>query len=424
MNQHLMEHIPRVKEFFLGRQPILCNKEQLFGYELLFRRAAAGAANVVDDLEATASVISHASELGIANVIGNAFGFFNVDAAVLMADVVDFLPADRVVLEILETVEIDQPLLDRIDLLVKRGYRFALDDVVASDADNLKQLLPLIDIIKIDITDMQEADLCVLYQELRKTGKLLLAEKVETIQQFELCKRLGFDYFQGYYFAKPVVLSGKKLAPSQMTIIQLLATILRDADSAELEALIKQDISIGLNLLRLVNSPGVGAAQRIDSLGQALTVLGRRQLQRWLQIVLYAEPSRGNDFRSPLLQMATTRGKLLELIAEKLEPGNRAVADTAFTVGIMSLMDTLFAQPMQDILRQMVVIDEVSDALLRRRGFYGELLKLAEYIERIDEAGSLLAPTVNKLHLSTEDLYSLQLEAFEWSDGVAGGGNN
>ncbi|CAL62271.1 Conserved hypothetical protein; putative EAL domain [Herminiimonas arsenicoxydans] len=419
LNQYLPdEQQARVKEFFLARQPILNSEQNLVAYELLFRRALSGPANVVDDLAATASVIAHASELGIVNVIGASLGFFNVDAAVLMRDFVNFLPCEKVVLEILETVEVTPELVARVAELSAQGFTFALDDVI-SHTEALQKLLPLVKIIKIDITGMTKAEIAKLVDYFRRDDKLLLAEKVETIEQFQDCMDLGFHYFQGYYFARPVILSGKKLAPSQLAVMQLMALIMADADTADIEAIIKKDASLVLTLLRLTNTPGLGVTRRIDSLSQALTVLGRRQLQRWLQIILYAEHHKGSQFNSPLLQLATTRGKLLELITEKLRPGQRAMADTAFTVGIMSLMDTLFGQSMQQILEQVAVVDDVSSALLARRGFYGDLLKLAEYIEQIEKTGALLVPTLQKLQLSIEDLYALQLAAFEWSNIVS-----
>ncbi len=419
LNQYLPdEQQARVKEFFLARQPILNSDQNLVAYELLFRRALSGPANVIDDLAATASVIAHASELGIANVIGTSLGFFNVDAAVLMRDFVNFLPCEKVVLEILETVEVTPELVARVAELSAQGFTFALDDVI-SHTEALQKLLPLVKIIKIDITGMSKTEIAKLADYFRQDDKLLLAEKVETIEQFQDCMELGFHYFQGYYFARPVILSGKKLAPSQLAIMQLMTLIMADADTAEIEASIKKDASLVLTLLRLTNTPGMGVTRRIDSLSQALTVLGRRQLQRWLQISLYAEHHKGSHFNSPLLQLATTRGKLLELITEKLRPGERAMADTAFTVGIMSLMDTLFGRSMQQILEQVAVVDEVSNALLSRRGFYGDLLKLAEYIEQIEKSGTLLIPTLQKLQLSIEDLYALQLTAFEWSNMVS-----
>ena len=404
-------------EFFLARQPILDRNQELVAYELLFRNARVDSARFTSDLSATASVISHVSQLGLDRVIGDSLGYLNVDAEVLMSDIFQFLPREKLILEIVETMKVTPEILVRIGELVQSGFRFALDDVTGNSED-VQKLLPLIEVIKIDLKDMPVSTLSKLIPHFKQFNKKLLAEKVETLEQFKLCLDLGFDYFQGYYFAKPIILSGKKLSPSQMTITNLMALITSDADSAKIEQTIKQDISVGLNLLRLVNSAGIGAQRRINSLSHALIVLGRTQLQRWLQIMLYAEPSKGNYGVTPLLMLATTRGKLLELMAKKMKPDQHGMADTAFTVGIMSLMDTLFRMPMAEILEQIAVTDEVSDALLSRKGSYGHMLKLVEYLERIEDAGSLLLPTLDKLQLSTEDLYDMEVTAFGWSNEV------
>ena len=408
----------RAKEFFLARQPILDREQSLVAYELLFRDAASGPAEVGDDLAATAAVIAHASELGMENVIGESLGFVNADATVLMSDFVNFLPADQVVLEVLETVKVTPQLVQRVAELVEAGFVFALDDVVA-DSEHVQKLLPLVKIIKIDVMGMAPETLFRLATRFSQAGKTLLAEKVETQEQFQHCLELGFHYFQGYYFARPGILSGKKLLPSQLTIMQLMSLIMTDAETRAIETCIKQDVSLGLTLLRLVNTPAFGLSQRIDSLGQALVLLGRRQLQRWLQILLYADPGRARTFTSPLLALAATRGKLLELIAENIHPGERGVADTAFTVGIMSLMDALFGSSMDKILQQISVAEAVSAALLDRSGLYGDMLKLAEYIERIEDARPLLLPTLHKLGLSIEQLYQLEVAAFEWSNSIS-----
>ncbi len=404
-------------EFFLARQPILDRNQELVAYEFLFRNARVDSARFTSDLSATASVISHVSQLGLDRVIGDSLGYLNVDAEVLMSDIFQFLPREKLILEIVETMKVTPEILVRIGELVQSGFRFALDDVTGNSED-VQKLLPLIEVIKIDLKDMPVSTLSKLIPHFKQFNKKLLAEKVETLEQFKLCLDLGFDYFQGYYFAKPIILSGKKLSPSQMTITNLMALITSDADSAKIEQTIKQDISVGLNLLRLVNSAGIGAQRRINSLSHALIVLGRTQLQRWLQIMLYAEPSKGNYGVTPLLMLATTRGKLLELMAKKMKPDQHGMADTAFTVGIMSLMDTLFRMPMAEILEQIAVTDEVSDALLSRKGSYGHMLKLVEYLERIEDAGSLLLPTLDKLQLSTEDLYDMEVTAFGWSNEV------
>lgn len=411
-------HLSRAKEFFLARQPILGRDQLLVAYELLFRNAAIGPASVTDDRAATAAVIAHASELGLENVIGAALGYVNIDSAVLMSDFVQFLPHDKVVLELLETVEATDEVIARITELADAGYKFALDDVI-NDSPDIQKLLPMASIIKIEITGMGLDELSRLSMKFKAAGKKLLAEKVETLEEFKSCLDLGFDYFQGYYFAKPLILSGRKLSPSQFAIVRLINLIMADADNAEIEREIKHDASLGLNLLRLVNTAANMSSHRIDSLGQALMVLGRRQLQRWLQILLYAEPGKANGFMSPLLVLAGTRGKLLELMARKLKPGNNAVADIGFTVGIMSLMDTLFGASMDKILEQISVAADVRDALLNRVGFYGEILQLAEYIENIEEYGAPLTAALENLQLTSEDMNAMQLAAFEWSESIS-----
>ncbi len=248
--------------------------------------------------------------------------------------------------------------------------------------------------------------------QFKLAGKKLLAEKVESYNEFKICLDLGFDYFQGYYFAKPSVLTGKKLAPSHISVVQLMNLIVNEADNVEIEKTIKHNVALGLNLLRLANTPAMGIRHRIDSLNQALMVLGRDQLRRWLQIMLYADSGNSNIKMTPLLLLATTRGKMLELMAQKIHPGDRKMAETAFTVGIMSLMDTLFSMPMKIILEQIAVVDAVSDALLLRKGFYGDLLVLAEYLERIEESQPLLMPMLKKLELSNDDLYDAEMASF------------
>ena len=407
----------RVREFYLGRQPILDRSQGLFGYELLFRNAPVGPAHVTNDLSATASVIAHAAQLGMEKTIGDALGFVNVDADAILSDIFPFLPREKVVLEMMNTVQATPQVLHRMQELAGHGFTFALDDVTGDTAD-LAAMLPMVAYVKMDMRNTPLSTLSRLAPRLRQDGKQLIAEKVETRDEFKHCLDLGFDYFQGYYFARPVIMSGKKLSPSQLAVMELMTLVTSDADNHEIERAIKRDVSLALNLLRLVNTPAVGARQRIDSLSQAVTILGRRQLQRWLQIMLYAEPSKRGHSMTPLLMLATTRGRLLELLAGKLRPNHRAAADIAFTVGIMSLMDTLFGIPMTEILTQIPVSEEVSEALLHRGGFYGDLLRLAECIERIEDMDGYIVPTLRELAVSTDELVELEMAAFEWSDNV------
>ena len=401
--------MPYANQFFLARQPILNRSQRLVAYELLYRNAEVHEARVTDGTHATASVIAHASELGMEQVVGDQLAFVNVDTTGLMSDFIHFLPNDKVILEVLESVEPTPEVLKRVQELKQAGYKFALDDV-AGENDAVTALRPLMDVIKVDIKQIERSRLPALARNLRTPNQKLLAEKVETVEEFRECMDLGFEYFQGYYFARPVILSGKKIAPSQLSIMHLLDLLNRDADQREVERSVKHDPLISLNLLRLVNTPAVGARFRINSVGHALIVLGRRQLQRWLQILLYVK---GAEFDSPLLQMATTRGKTMELVMGQVRPAEKVAADIGFTVGIMSLMDALFSVRMGEILDCVNVLDEVRDALLHREGDYGDVLRLIELIERAQE-GQELTGILHKLDLAPSALYALQREAFEW----------
>ncbi len=403
--------------FFMTRRPVLDRRQELEAYELLFCSAAGdhtGAA--ANEADGAPSVIADVIRHGISRVIGDVPGFLHVNAAALMSDIFDFLPPQSVVPVIAAGVEPSPEMLERIAQLVRIGFRFALD--VDKQERTLHAFLPLVDILKVDTSGKIAAELAMICGRLHPHRKTVMAENVHTAQQFQLCSDAGFDIFQGYYFARQEVAHARKLKASQAAIIRLITLLASDADTVDIEDGIKHEPTLGLNLLRLVNTPAV-SAHRIDSLHQALMVLGRNQLQRWLQIMLYAPGGPQGNRMTPLLTLAMTRGRLIELAAQKLRPGNRGIADTAFTVGIMSLMDSLFGMPMEEILMQMPVTKEVGDALLYRRGYFGDLLVLAEQTEWADKAATSLLYGIESLRLSHHDLYALQLAAFEWSDQVA-----
>ena len=398
-------------DFFLARQPILGRDQHLVAFELLFRAAGEDDdAKLTDNAAATAAVISHASQLGMEHVVGEQLAYVNVDEVVLMSDFVRFLPPHKVILEILETVKPTRQLLARIVELKKLGFKFAVDDVVEHSPE-LDRLVALVDVIKVDVKGVLPGELAGLVASLKRTGKKLLAEKVETVDEFRRCMDLGFEYFQGYYFARPVILSGKRITPSEMAVLRLLELVSSNADSQAIETAVKRDALISLNLLRLVNSRAAPGPQ-IESLSQALSQLGRRQLQRWLQILLYTTAG-GVELASPLLQLATTRGKLLELMTLVVRPNDAAAADRAFTVGIMSLADALFSIPMCDILDNVEVADDVRAALLGREGQFGTMLRIAELLEAADGSRKLTS-ALRKLGLTVAQIREIELEAFDW----------
>ena len=267
-------------QLFLGRQPILDHEQQVVAYELLFRNGSRNFAEITDGFQATATVIANAfSELGVEAALGNCRGFINVDEAFLFSDMLELLPRHAVVLEILETVQPTPAVIERCIALKAAGFTLALDDVIQLEPE-FAELLALVEIIKVDIQPLTRVQLMQLVMKLKPLGKQLLAEKVDSREQMEQCRKLGFTLFQGYYFAKPTIIAGKKLDHSQLSLMKLMGLLLSDADSTELETALKPEPGLTVNLLRMTNSVGAGSTEKITSLRHAITVLGRRQLQR------------------------------------------------------------------------------------------------------------------------------------------------
>ena len=385
-------------------------------YELLFRSGETNAAQIADNRVATASVINYAfSDLGIASVLGDCRGYINFDADLLMSEIVELLPPERTVIELLESVKITPRVIERCRELRARGFSFALDDVVQLDASH-SSLLPLIDVVKIDVLAAPPENLPQLVAKARSASQAkLLAEKVDTRHQADRCRELGFELFQGYFFARPVVMQGRRTDPSRQLLLRLLEQSLDDSNAAAIEETFKQAPELSYKLMRLVNSVGTGLRSPIQSLSHAVVILGRRQLQRWIQVLLFTHQSSGG-FQSPLLQMAAARGKLMELLAEQSSPDQR-LHDRAFMTGILSLLDALLAMPMTEVIEQLSLPDDVRAALLRRTGLLGRLLRVVEALERTDDAevSSLLA---DGDPCSTAELPKLQIAALSWSNQV------
>lgn len=401
-------------EIFLGRQPILDIDQRTVAYELLFRSGHTTMSGVTDDHQATSTVIINTiSHIGVDSVLDIHSGFINVSRSLLMSDTIELLPRERMVLELLETVEIDGEVVERCRQLKERGYRLALDDFEYSPAYDA--LFPLVEIIKFDVMLSSKSSITHTLQRLKLWPHLkMLAEKVETAEEFEHFKTLGFHYYQGYFFAKPSVLSAKKSNPSQVTLVRALSLIMGDAELNEIERVFKESPDLMLGLLRLVNSVGMGLARKIGSLHQALVVLGRRQLQRWVQLLLYARD--GGSVSSPLMQLAAVRAKLMELLSQSHADKSHATEDAkdhAFMAGILSLVDVALGGKMEEVLDQLGLIDEVRNAILKREGFLGRLLLLTEKLE-IEDFDAVETLT-HELGISPIHLQEAQVAAMQWA---------
>ncbi|MBZ0093543.1 MAG: EAL domain-containing protein [Sulfuricellaceae bacterium] len=404
------------QEIFIGRQPILDRHQNIVAYELLFRSSAAmGEANVSDDMAATANVITQAfGELGVGSVLAGQLGFINVSADLLLSEMIELLPRDQVVLELLETIEITDEIVARCRELKAHGFSFALDDFVFSES--YEPLFELVDIVKLDVLALSEKDLRDSVKRLKHWPVKLLAEKIDNPQQASACQELGFDLYQGFFFAKPITLSGKRAGTQPMMLLKLLGLVMGDAELNEIEPTFKQEPQLSYSLLRLVNSVAIGRPQKIASLKQAIVVLGRRQLQRWLQLLLFAQFG-GGQFPNPLMIMAANRGKLMELLAGEEPDHGKNYPDEAFMTGILSLLDTLLNINMTEIVANLSLPDEVKAALLSRSGKLGNLLILVETFEQ-DDVSMMHRHLGMHPHLKPTTLTQHQIVAMAWASNI------
>lgn len=367
---------------YLGRQPIIERNGALKAYELLFRAGRHDEARVSDGAQATAHVVvSTIGSIGVGAALGEHLGYINVGRTLLFDDALMLLPPKRFVLELLETVRIDAPLINRIDALRRAGFQIALDDV-GDLSERLIEVLPHVDVVKIDFTLAQRARLPALVDAARAAGKMLIAEKIETHEDFELACELDFDLFQGYFFARPQVLSGRSCEPSRHSVLRMLALIARDASLAELEDELKSCPTFVLQLLRLVNSGACGLGRRIGSLREAVLAVGTRQIARWAQLLLYASRDSLPWRSDPLVQLAGTRSRFMELLASCLRPADGRFVDAAFMTGIFSLVHVLLgdAAP-DDALARLGLMPEIGDAITHGKGLLGAMLAVAKAAE-------------------------------------------
>lgn len=400
------------EKFFLGRQPILDRNQEIIGYELLFRAAERNVAEFESYSQASASVITSAlASFGIDEVLGGKLGFINVHLGLLLSEMLEVLPKEQTVLELLEFIELDEQVLERCRELKEIGFQLALDDH-EFDAGN-SDIYDVVDIVKIDILQTGMEALPGIVKELRKTQVKILAEKVETVEQFEVCFRMGFDLFQGYFFERPVVLNKRRIDVSGMAMLKLLQQLTMDATLNEIEQTFKENPSLSYNLLRLVNSVAMGMREKIKTLRHAILMLGTEHLRRWTQLSLFA----GNDNRglnNPLLEMAAVRGRLMEIMVKQRNGTmvNDEQSEAAFMTGILSLLEVLFETPMAEIIASLNLTDDVSNALLSRSGQLGSMLTLAERLEVTDF--DAVTPLLEECRVSLDQLLTAQLEAFNW----------
>jgi len=405
-----------IHEALLSRQPVLDLQQELVGYELTLQ-APTDANNTLahDSSRAATLVCAVYAELGIRSALGRSKAFLRVDLDFFHGDAIEALPADAVVLELVLDAAPDERTLERCRALRDRHFSLALGSYAGLD-ERSRPVLTLLDVVKIDIRQCDDATLGALAGPLTRLPLKLLAQGVDTQEDMERSKKAGFQLFQGYYFARPEIVSGRRLSPSQASLIQLINLAGRDSDTAKIEKAFKHEPALAVNLLRIVNSVGYGLTRRVGSLRHAITLLGRRQLQRWLQLLLMTPPGKAPDVnRSPLLQVAVLRGRMMEILIGYSHPRDHTLADQAFITGIMSMMPAALGLPMNEILEQISLEPEVTEALTAHAGTLGQTFALLECFDADDGQGcDLLLAQLHATGLDRRALNTCLAESLRW----------
>jgi EAL and modified HD-GYP domain-containing signal transduction protein len=386
----------------LARQPILDPDHQVLGYELLYR--SPGGAPRPSGAVMTARVLLDWFT-AIAAPLGDVPIWVNFPAIMLVdAELIRTFPADRMVVEVLESVMVNDRIVEAVAGLRDDGFQIALDDWLPGD--HRGALLELADWVKLDVLSLSAQQIGSEVAMLKAAGARVLGEKVETWEHYERCAEGGCDAFQGFYFATPQVEAGAPLPGPVMSTIQIISEINKEDWSVDrLVALIRPEPALATRVLRLANATYLGARNPADSIQEAVMRLGATTIKRWMVVASMADANQGS---TELTRLAVTRARLTELLARESTP---EVADAAFTAGMLSAVPAMLGTSIEHLLEQVAVSDELAAAVTSYAGPIGEKLEAAEQIEHF--GGSPLTE-------SDVDLPALYLEATRWADEVIG----
>jgi EAL and modified HD-GYP domain-containing signal transduction protein len=399
-----------MENVYVARQPIFDKTKKIYAYELLFRD---GTANYVPDIDgdvATTSLLANTFfTIGIDTLAGGRKAFINFTQNLLEKKVPLLLPKATTVIEILEDVKPDPALIDACAQMAADGYTIALDDFVY--LPELEPLIAMANIIKFDFRLTSKAAIDDYLKQLSRNSLCLLAEKVETHDEFEAAQKMGFDLFQGYFFCKPEIIQGREIQGSQLTLMMIMAQINSHTFNCdELEQLIARDMGLSYKLFKYLNSTFFARANKVTSVKQALVYLGEKEIRRFVSLVAMSRLAKGKP--DELIRAACIRGKFCELLGAGVH--EQTPPSEMFTLGMFSLIDAVIAQPMDKILAGLPLSGQIKHALVNAKG------RLAGYIElvRSYETGQWdrVSRLSQALKLDGNTIPSLYLQACKWSD--------
>lgn len=396
--------------FYTARQPILDKNKNLFAYELLFRDGVENVFPGVDSNQATSRMIEGSQlNLGLDEFLDDKPGFINFTLDSLLKKYPSMLPCEQVVIEILETVQPTKRLLAECEILKAQGYVLALDDYIHRPV--WRYFYPLIDIIKIDFRETSLDTIRLIKEAIKDFPHIkLLAEKVETNEEFLQALELSFDYFQGYFFSRPEMMQSRALSPAQMTLAELLSeTAKPEIDLNAITSVFERDVHLSYKLLRYTNSSVFKRRTEIATIKQALVVLGQTELKRFLSVLFTAQV--GSSKPAELMRLAMTRARFAEDIARLT---GFAEVSKAFLTGMMSLMDAILDEPMSSVMNKLPLSKDIKDALIDGIGPMAQFLQLIRFYEQAawDDANAQIQ--LLKLdHQSVPDAYHT---AVQWAN--------
>lgn len=397
-------------EVFVARQPIMDLRQKVFGYELLFRQGLDNYFQATDGDKATAAVIDTSfSLIGIESLTEGKRAFINFTENLLREDMATLLPKEAVVIEILEQVHPDPAVIASCQRLKQLGYLLALDDFAFTP--EYKPLIQLADIIKVDFMQIKtlEERRSVIHK-VRNDRIKFLAEKVETREDFEVAKKIGYSYFQGYFFSKPVIFRTNDVPASKLSDFMILKEVNQpEPDFGRLESLIQRDVSFTYRLLKFINSAAFGLHVQIKSLRHALVMMGLKELRKWVS--LYALRGLGKDKPNYLMVQSIVRAKFCELLAPFV--GIPDQSSNLFLLGMLSMIDAFVDRPMEEVVLDLPLDDMLTTALLRSGDTaFHFILELVVAYERGD--WKLLGKYVHKLNLNERVLPEIYQESLNY----------
>jgi len=399
-------------DVFVARQPIFSRNLQVFGYELLYRGAPGDSFDGTAADLATARVIAHSFlTIGAEKLLNGKIPFINFDSSLLLEHA-SVLPFPYAVFEILENVKPTEDVLAACRELKKKGYKLALDDVVTEA--RIEPWLDVVDIVKVDFLSADPQALKVLATRCKERKIQALAEKVETRADHENAVALGYDYFQGFFFGRPTVVQGRTMSETKLVLIQLLREVSADeVDFDRIEPLMQRNVSLVYKLLRFVNSPLFGWQSKVKSVRHAMALLGEEELRKWLCLLLVA--GLGADAIPQLLVDSLVRARFAELLSDK--SGLKRKKSSAFLLGLLSHLDAILHRPMEEIITELDLKEDLASALLGPTNEQNQLGMLYELIQAYERVDWIRTAAIGQgLRVGTNDLSSAYVKAVEWAD--------